>query len=102
MALKGTTLSWLESIGSCGELCVHFVSAFQGGFKRPRTLIQHHSIVQKEGERLRDFLLRFSQIAHTIPKAEDDAIIGAFIMNACDKKMREELNMRLVRNTHEL
>jgi hypothetical protein len=47
-------------------------------------------------------MLRFSQIAHTIPETEDAAIIGAFMMNVRDKKMREELNMHPVRNTHEL
>jgi hypothetical protein len=65
MALKGTALSWLmhlpkESISSWGELCTRFVSTFQGGFKRPGMLIHLHAIVQKEGERLRDFMLRFS------------------------------------------
>ena len=44
MELKGTDLSWLmhfpkESIHSWTELCTRFVSAFQGGFKRPGTLI---------------------------------------------------------------
>ncbi|KAK1695872.1 hypothetical protein QYE76_012569 [Lolium multiflorum] len=33
--------------------------------------------------------------------AEDVAIIGAFMMNVGDKNMREQLNMRPVRNTHE-
>jgi hypothetical protein len=57
-------------------------------FKRPGTLIQLHSVVQKEGKRLREFMLHFSQIAHTIPEAEDATIIGAFMMNVRDKKMR--------------
>ena len=105
MALKGTALSWLmhlpkESIRSWTELCTHFVSAFQGGFKRPGTIIQLHAIVQGKGERLREFMLRFSQVAHTIPEAEDAAIIGAFMMNVRDRKMREEVNMHPVRNTH--
>jgi hypothetical protein len=65
-------------------------------------LIQLHSVVQKEGKRLRDFMLHFSQIAHTIPEAEDATIIGAFMMNVRDNKMREELNMHPVKNTHEL
>jgi hypothetical protein len=47
-------------------------------------------------------MLRFSQISHTIPEAEDAGIIGAFMMNVHDKKMMEELNMRPIRNTHEL
>jgi hypothetical protein len=51
-------------------------------------LIQLHSVVQKEGKRLREFMLHFSQIAHTIPEAEDATIIGAFMMNVRDKKMR--------------
>jgi hypothetical protein len=107
MALKGTTLSWLrhlprESLGTWGELCIRFVSAFKGGFKCPRTLIQMHSIVQKEGERLPDFMLHFSQIAHTIPEIEDVALIGAFMMNVRDNKMSKELNMCPIRNTNEL
>ena len=107
MALKGTTLSWLmhlpkESIHSWAELCTRFVSAFQGGFKRPGTLIQLHAIVQGKGERLREFMLRFLQVANTIPEAEDAAIIGAFMMNVRDRKMREELNMHPVKNTHKL
>jgi hypothetical protein len=107
MALKGMFLSWLmhfsrESIRYWEELCTRFVRAFQGGFKRHGMLIQLHAIVKREGERLRDFMMWFSQVAHTIPKAEDAAIIGVFMMNMCDKKMREKLNMHPVRNTHEL
>ena len=107
MALKGMPLSWLmhlpkESIQSWMELCTLFVSAFQGGFKHPGTLIQLHAIIQGKGERLREFMLRFSQVDHTIPEAEDAAIIGAFMMNVRDRKMREELNMHPVKNTHEL
>jgi hypothetical protein len=107
MALKGMFLSWLmhfprESIRYWEELCTRFVRAFQGGFKRHGMLIQLHAIVKREGERLRDFMMWFSQVAHTIPKAEDAAIIGVFMMNVCDKKMREKLNMHPVRNTHEL
>nr|XP_051216298.1 uncharacterized protein LOC127333897 [Lolium perenne] len=105
--LKGTALSWLmhlpkESIVLWGELCILFVSAFQGGFKCPGALIQLYSIVQKEGERLHDFMLRFSQIVHTILEVEDADIIGTLTMNMRDKTTREELNMRPVRNTHEL
>jgi hypothetical protein len=73
-----------ESVGSWNELCVRFASAFQGGFKHPEKLIQLHSIVQKEGARLRDFMSRFLQIARTILEAEDVAIIDAFMMNVRD------------------
>src|SRR4051812_46372395 len=107
MALKGTSLSWRmhlpkESIRLWAELCTRFMSAFQGCFKRLGTLSQLHTIVQGKGERLREFMLRFSQVSHTIPEAEDAAIIGAFILNVRDRKMREELNMHPVKNTHEL
>ena len=47
-------------------------------------------------------MLRFSQVAHTIPEAEDAAIIGSFMMNIRDQKMPKELNMHPVKNTHEL
>jgi hypothetical protein len=47
-------------------------------------------------------MLCFSQIAHTIPEDEDATIIGVFMMSLHDKKMREELNMCPVGNTHEL
>jgi hypothetical protein len=47
-------------------------------------------------------MLRFSQIVHTILEVEDADIIGTLTMNMRDKTTREELNMRPVRNTHEL
>ena len=107
MTLKSTARSWVmhlpeASIRSWPEFCERFVGAFQGGDKHLGTLGDLHTIIQTPDERLRSFMLRFSQASHRIPGAEDAAIIMAFSQNVRDPKMREKLSMRPVKTVHEL
>ena len=78
------------------------MNAFQGGYKRPGTMSDLHSLIQKIGETLRHFMQRFSHAAHNIPDAADAAIIEAFSASIRDIKMLEELNMHMVHTVNEL
>ena len=61
-----------------------------------------HSLVQKPGEMLRQYMQRFNHISYNIPDAEDPCIISTFSANVRDSKMREELSMDRVRTVSEL
>ena len=57
MVLKPAVRSWLmnlpeKSVASWADLCDQFVSAFQGGYKRPGTMNDLHLVIQGPGERL--------------------------------------------------
>ena len=107
MAMKPAVRSWImnlpeRSVGSWADLCDQFVSAFQGGYKRPGTMNDLHLVIQGPEERMRGFMQRFSQVSHSIPSAAEASMIDAFSRNVRDGKMREKLSTHHVQTAHEL
>jgi hypothetical protein len=73
VALRGSACSWLMnlppgSICSWDDLCHQFVANFQGTFMHPSLECDLHDMKQQEGETLRCFIQRFSQVRNTIPR----------------------------------
>ena len=73
VALRGSARSWLMnlppgSISSWDDLCHQFVANFQGTFTRLGLECDLHAVKQQEGETLRRFIQRFSQVRNTIPR----------------------------------
>ena len=80
LALVPPARMWLMhlpygTIGSCRELGEQFVSVFQGGYKRPGTMNDVHSIIQRPGEMLRHDVHHFYNASHNIPDVADAAIV---------------------------
>jgi hypothetical protein len=83
-----------SSVCSWEDLCEQFINAFQGGYKRPRTLNDLLALSQRPKETLRRFMQRFYQLAHGVVNASDDKIIVVFIAKVCDNQCREGLGIR--------
>ena len=98
MSLKDAAHSWLmnvpeASIRSWGELCEQFVANFKGTYEHPLSLNDLHALKQRQGETLRKYIQRFSQVRNRIPCINDDAVIGAFSAGVTDTKMLEKLDI---------
>ena len=107
MGLKGAALSWMMhlppgSIHSWEDLCGQFVANFQGTYERPGMENDLHDVVQREGETLRKFIQRFSQVRNTIPKISHQAVVVAFRQGVHDEKMLEKLGTWEIQSTAEL
>src|SRR3954464_11821614 len=91
-----------NSISSWADLCHQFVGAFTGGHKPHGQESDLHLLVQKEGEPLRKFIQRFSQVQRNIPDVHPAAVISAFHQNVRNRRMREEMAMCKIRDVSEL
>src|SRR4051812_14854693 len=86
-----------NSICSWPELCEKFVDAFIGGVQPPKTVSDLRGVVQKDGESLRKFLQRFTQIQHCTPDAHKAAIIATFHANVKNPCMLEKMITRSIK-----
>ena len=59
-------------------------------------------LIQKEGEPLRKYIQRFSQVQRNIPDVHPAAVISAFHQNVRNRRMREEMAMCKIRDVREL
>src|SRR3954468_13735909 len=91
-----------NSISSWADLCHQFVGDFTGGHKPHGQESDLHLLAQKEGEPLRKYIQRFSQVQYNIPDVPPAAVISAFHQNVHNRKMREELAMTKVKDVDEL
>src|SRR3954468_3850993 len=107
LVLKPNVRSWLmhlpdNSISSWADLCHQFVGAFRGGHKPHGQESDLHLLAQKEGEPLRKYIQRFSQVQRNIPDVHPAAVISAFHQNVRNRRMREEMAMCKIRDVSEL
>jgi hypothetical protein len=71
VALTGMARSWLMilpegTLDSWSELCHQFTANFESAYARPGNETDLHTIWQRQGESLRSFIQRFSQVCNTI------------------------------------
>src|SRR3954463_4225999 len=107
LVLKPNVRSWLmhlpdNSLSSWADLCHQFVGAFTGGHKPHGQASNLHLLVQKEGESLRKYIQRFSQVQRNIPDVHPAAVISAFHQNVRNRRMREEMAMCKIKDVSEL
>ena len=107
MALKGSARSWFMnlppgSVRSWRGLCRDFLANFQGTAKCPGTEVDLDRVVQRDGETLRKFVQRFSQVRNTIPKIRPERVVYAFQCGVRDKRMLEELATRNIQSPTKL
>jgi hypothetical protein len=81
--LTGATRSWLntlpnDSIGSWGELESQFARNFRSTYKRPASLEEVKSCVQRKGKTLRSYIQRWSVIKNSAEDISDERAIDAF------------------------
>src|SRR3954462_4705987 len=91
-----------NSISSWADLCHQFVGAFTCGHKPHGQESDLHLLAQKEGEPLRKYIQRFSQVQRNIPDVHPAAVISAFHQNVRNRRMREEMVMCKIRDVSEL
>jgi hypothetical protein len=75
--LTGAARSWLntlpdESIGSWGELKIQFTRNFRSTYKRPASLEEVKTCVQRKGETLRSYIQRWSIIKNSAEDVSDE------------------------------
>jgi hypothetical protein len=98
MALKDAPRTWLmnvphESVTSWKDLCCQFVANFMPTYERPATKNDLKAVRQYNGETLRQYIQRFSQMRNKIPRISNEEVISAFSTGVSDIKMREKLSM---------
>jgi hypothetical protein len=81
--LTSAAWSWLntltnDSIGSWGELESQFARNFRSTYKRPASLEEIKSCVQKKDETLRSYIQRWSVIKNSAEDVSDKKAIDAF------------------------
>src|SRR3954462_1577133 len=91
-----------NSISSWADLCHQFVGAFTCGHKPHGQESDLHLLAQKEGEPLRKYIQRLSQVQRNIPDVHPAAVISAFHQNVRNRRMREEMAMTKIRDVGEL
>ena len=83
LALKSNVRSWLmhlleNSISSWADLCHEFIGTFTSGHQEPGRPSDLQLLPEKEGESLRKYMQRFSQVHMNIPDIHPAAVIAAF------------------------
>jgi hypothetical protein len=94
--LTGTARSWLntlpnDSIGSWGELESQFARNFRSTYKRPASLEEVKSCVQKKDETLRSYIQRWSVIKNSAEDVSDERAIDAFSARLRRSDLIEEI-----------
>jgi hypothetical protein len=94
--LTGAARSWLntlpeESIGSWGELKIQFARNFRSTYKRPASLEEVKTCVQRKGETLRSYIQRWSTIKNSAEDVSDERAIDAFSTGLRRSDLVEEI-----------
>jgi hypothetical protein len=105
--LTGAARSWLntlpnDSIGSWGELESQFARNFRSTYKRPASLEEIKSCVQKKDETLRSYIQRWSVIKNSAEDVFDERAIDAFSAGLCRSDLVEEIGRIKPRTVSEL
>jgi hypothetical protein len=94
--LTGAARSWLntlpnDSIGSWGELENQFARNFRSTYKRPASLEEVKSCVQRRDKTLRSYIQRWSVIKNSAEDVSDERAIYAFLARLCRFDLVEEV-----------
>jgi hypothetical protein len=105
--LTGAARSWLntlpnDSIGSWGKLENQFARNFCSTYKRPASLEEVKSCVQKRDETLRSYIQRGSVIKNSAEDVSDERAIDAFSSGLCHSDLVEEIGRTRPRTVSEL
>jgi hypothetical protein len=105
--LTGAARSWLntlpnESIGSWGELESQFARNFCSTYKRPASLEEIKSCVQRKDETLRSYIQRWSVIKNSAEDVSDERAIDAFSAGLHRLDLVEEVGRTKSRTVSEL
>jgi hypothetical protein len=105
--LTGAARSWLntlpnDSIGSWGELENQFARNFRSTYKRPASLEEVKSCVQRREETLRSYIQRWSVIKNSAEDVSDERAIDAFSAGLRRSDLVEEVGRINPRTVSEL
>jgi hypothetical protein len=105
--LTGAVRSWLntlpnDSIGSWGELESQFTRNFCSTYKRPASLEEIKSCIQRKDETLRSYIQRWSIIKNSAEDVSDKRAVDVFLAGLCRSDLVEELGRTKPRTVSEL
>jgi hypothetical protein len=105
--LTGAVRSWLntlpnDSIGSWGELEDQFARNFWSTYKRPASLEEVKSCVQRKDETLRSYIQRWSIIKKSAEDVSDERAVDAFSAGLRRSDLVEELGRTKPKTVSEL
>jgi hypothetical protein len=105
--LTGAARSWLsslpnDSIGSWGELEGQFTRNFLSTYKRPASLEEIKSCIQKRDETLRSYIQQWSIIKNYAEDVFDERAVDAFSAGLHCSDLVEELGRTKLRTVSEL
>jgi hypothetical protein len=105
--LTDAARSWLntlpnDSIGSWGELESQFARNFCSTYKRPVSLEEIKSCVQKKDEILRSYIQRWSVIKNSAEDVSDERAIDAFLVGLRRSDLMEVIGRTKPRKVSEL
>jgi hypothetical protein len=105
--LTDAARSWLntlpnDSIGSWGELESQFARNFRSTYKRPTSLEEVKSCVQRKDETLRSYIQRWSVIKNSAEDVSDERAIDAFSAGLHCSDLVEEVGRTKTRTVSEL
>jgi hypothetical protein len=105
--LTDAARSWLntlpnDSTGSWGELENQFARNFRSPYKRPASLEEVKSCVQRKDETLRSYIQRWSVIKNSAEDVSDERAIDAFLAGLCRSDLVEEVGRTKPRMVSEL
>ncbi|XP_073153397.1 uncharacterized protein [Henckelia pumila] len=94
--LANRALAWFNklpagSIASLEQLTQRFLHQFSINRKYPKTASYLFSVVQKEGESLREYVQRFTQAVHEVPHVNHDLLTGIMQQNLRHRKFKESI-----------
>ncbi|KZV32692.1 hypothetical protein F511_14465 [Dorcoceras hygrometricum] len=94
--LSGRALTWFNklpsgTIANLEQLTQRFLQQFSINKKYPKTAAYLFSIVQKEGESLREYVKRFTQGVHEVPHVNHDLLAGIMQQNLRHRKFKESI-----------
>jgi hypothetical protein len=105
--LTGAARSWLntlpnDSIGSWGELESQFARNFCSTYKRPASLEEVKSCIQKKDETLCSYIQRWSVIKNSAEDVSDERAIDTFSSGLRRSDLVEEIGRTRPRTVSEL
>jgi hypothetical protein len=105
--LTGAARSWLstlsnDSIESWGELESQFTRNFRSTYKRPASLEEVKSCMQRKGKTLRSYIQQWSIIKNSTEDVSDERAVDAFSASLRYSDLMEELGRTRPRIVSEL
>jgi hypothetical protein len=105
--LTGAARSWLNTLpdnstGSWGELENQFTRNFRSTYKRPASIKEVKSCMQRKGEALRPYIQWWSIIKHSAEDVSDERAVDAFTSSLRRSDLIEELGRAKPKTVSEL